>query len=129
MKGASSITPLGIRMPEELKAKIQESANKNGRSVNSEVISLLEIALSGSGISDREDSQSKVVIEELNKTVQQLVNIMSAQNESIELYKEQVMLIKALVKKETGYDVQEYLNERVNYDELGRDHIKELKNL
>lgn len=125
MKGASSISPLGIRMPEELKAKIQESATKNGRSVNSEVVSLLELALNSVGTSEREDNQAKEVIEELNKTVQQLVNIMAVQNESIELYKEQVMLIKAFVKKETGYDIQKYLDERVNYDELGKGHLKE----
>ncbi|MBF7978129.1 Arc family DNA-binding protein [Rahnella sp. LAC-M12] len=42
MKGASQIAPFGLRMPEELKDKISESAKTNGRSMNAEIVSILE---------------------------------------------------------------------------------------
>lgn len=45
MKGASHIAPLGVRLPEELKQKLQERAVRNGRSMNSEIVQILEDAL------------------------------------------------------------------------------------
>lgn len=48
MKGASHIAPFGLRMPEELKDKISESAKKNGRSMNSEIVQILEDAMQSS---------------------------------------------------------------------------------
>lgn len=42
MKGASQIAPFGLRMPEDLKDAIAERAKKNGRSMNSEIIHILE---------------------------------------------------------------------------------------
>jgi plasmid stability protein len=117
MKGASAIAPLGIRLPEELKIKIQESAAANGRSVNSEVVSLLEAALrEQSGEVQGKNSQ---VIDGLNETINQLVESIKLQAESIQLYKEQVMLIKAFVKKQTGYDVQAFLDANVDYEAFG----------
>lgn len=45
MKGASLIAPFGLRMPEELKEKISERAKSNGRSMNAEIVQILEDAL------------------------------------------------------------------------------------
>lgn len=45
MKGASHIAPLGVRLPDDLKQKIQERARRNGRSMNSEIVQILEDAL------------------------------------------------------------------------------------
>ena len=45
MKGASHIAPLGVRLPEDLKTKLQERAKRNGRSMNSEIVQILEDAL------------------------------------------------------------------------------------
>ena len=45
MKGASQIAPFGLRMPEELKDAIAERAKANGRSMNSEIVQILEDAL------------------------------------------------------------------------------------
>lgn len=45
MKGMRNITPFGLRMPDELKEKIQERALKNGRSMNSEIIMILQEAV------------------------------------------------------------------------------------
>ena len=42
MKGASNIAPLGVRLPDDLKIKIQERARKNGRSMNSEIVQILQ---------------------------------------------------------------------------------------
>lgn len=49
MKGASLIAPFGLRMPEELKTKIAERAKSNGRSMNAEIIQILEDAISNEG--------------------------------------------------------------------------------
>lgn len=45
MKGASLIAPFGLRMPEELKEKIAERAKKNGRSMNAEIVQILQDAI------------------------------------------------------------------------------------
>lgn len=42
MKGASLITPFGLRMPEELKEKVSERAKANGRSMNAEIVQILQ---------------------------------------------------------------------------------------
>lgn len=46
MKGASLIAPLGVRIPDELKEKIQAQAKENGRSMNAEILHMLENSLS-----------------------------------------------------------------------------------
>ena len=38
MKVSGKIAPFGLRMPKELKAFISEQANKNGRSMNAELL-------------------------------------------------------------------------------------------
>lgn len=45
MKGASLIAPFGLRMPEELKEKIAERAKANGRSMNAEIVQILQDSL------------------------------------------------------------------------------------
>lgn len=45
MKGASLIAPFGLRMPEDLKDKISERAKANGRSMNAEIVQILQDAL------------------------------------------------------------------------------------
>lgn len=42
MKGARDINPLGIRVPDTLKSRIQQEADKNGRSMNSEIVMILQ---------------------------------------------------------------------------------------
>lgn len=49
MKGASQIAPFGLRMPEELKDAVAERAKKNGRSMNAEIVQILEDAISDIG--------------------------------------------------------------------------------
>ncbi|PHM57022.1 Arc family DNA-binding protein [Xenorhabdus sp. KK7.4] len=42
MKGMRGIPPTGVRLPDELKEKLQERAAKNGRSLNSEIVMMLQ---------------------------------------------------------------------------------------
>lgn len=46
------IAPYGVRMPTELKEKLQELAKKNGRSLNSEIVRILEEYLQPVSIDD-----------------------------------------------------------------------------
>lgn len=45
MKGASLIAPFGLRMPESLKNKIADRAKANGRSMNAEIVQILQETL------------------------------------------------------------------------------------
>lgn len=45
MKGASQIAPFGLRMPEDLKTAVADRATKNGRSMNAEIVQILQDAL------------------------------------------------------------------------------------
>ena len=49
MKGASLIAPFGLRMPEYLKVKIAERAKSNGRSMNAEIVQILQDAVDSKG--------------------------------------------------------------------------------
>ncbi|AUU38622.1 Arc family DNA-binding protein [Proteus mirabilis] len=53
MKGMRNIAPFGLRMPDELKEKIQERAKANGRSMNSEIIQMLQYAIDEAEHMDR----------------------------------------------------------------------------
>lgn len=52
MKGASNIAPMGVRIPDDLKDKIQERARRNGRSMNSEILKILQDAISDESAQD-----------------------------------------------------------------------------
>lgn len=47
MTATRSIKPFGLRMQPEDKARIEERAKQNGRSMNSEIIQILKEALTG----------------------------------------------------------------------------------
>ncbi|EBG0211786.1 Arc family DNA-binding protein [Salmonella enterica subsp. enterica serovar Louisiana] len=47
MKGASNIAPFGLRMPEELKEAIASRAKSNGRSMNAEIVQILQDVIDG----------------------------------------------------------------------------------
>lgn len=47
MKGMRNIAPFGLRMPDDLREAIAERAKRNGRSMNSEIVQILENALTG----------------------------------------------------------------------------------
>ncbi len=45
VKGAQYINPFGLRMPEELRRRVEAAAAKSGRSLNAEVVYLMELGL------------------------------------------------------------------------------------
>jgi plasmid stability protein len=50
MKGASNIAPMGLRLPDELKEAIKERARINSRSMNSEIVQILQDAINSGGL-------------------------------------------------------------------------------
>ncbi|TIT87252.1 MAG: Arc family DNA-binding protein [Mesorhizobium sp.] len=47
MNGMRNIAPTGVRIPDELKIKLQARARRNGRSMNSEIVKILQAAVDG----------------------------------------------------------------------------------
>lgn len=45
MNGMRNIAPTGVRIPDDLKDKIQARARRNGRSMNSEIVKILQTAI------------------------------------------------------------------------------------
>ncbi|MBN5380655.1 Arc family DNA-binding protein [Serratia bockelmannii] len=45
MKGMRNIAPFGLRMPDELRESVAKRAKANGRSMNSEIVQILEDTL------------------------------------------------------------------------------------
>lgn len=115
MKGMRSVAPMGVRIPDELKKKIQEKSKENGRSMNAEIVFLLEKSFSNTESGKYNDklhkfSESKVALIEKLKTIIQL------QERDLELAYEQISLLKHNIKIATGFDIQEHFNKTVNYE-------------
>lgn len=55
VKNARDITPFALRMQPELRAQVEASAEKAGRSINSEIVNLISIGLSAVEFGNRED--------------------------------------------------------------------------
>lgn len=65
MKGASLIAPFGLRMPEDLKEKVAARAKANGRSMNAEIVQILQDVINIPSESDLDE-----VLEHLKSTVE-----------------------------------------------------------
>ncbi|MDF7631463.1 Arc family DNA-binding protein [Erwiniaceae bacterium L1_55_4] len=63
MKGMRNIAPFGLRMPDELRDAITARAKANGRSINSEIVQILEDAVSGKAKSIKFDMANGKPIE------------------------------------------------------------------
>lgn len=59
MKGMRNIAPYGVRMPESLKEALTIRAQKNGRSLNSEIVMILQAAVDGSSGSVEDFAQKE----------------------------------------------------------------------
>ncbi len=83
MKGMRNIAPFGLRMPDELREALQARAKANGRSMNSEIVQILQDAIDEKTINTtcesadflfslRKDEQYKIIItkEELNEMIE-----------------------------------------------------------
>ena len=78
------IAPYGVRLPAELKERLQESAKRNGRSLNSEIVTrltesylndadsarLLDSAQPGSFAAHAQDTLKKLTVEKVPELVQ-----------------------------------------------------------
>lgn len=110
MKGASLISPLGVRIPEDLKEKIQAQAKENGRSTNAEIVQILE-----SSFSKPDEGESKLtketsdhyqyllsmkdeIIEAQKETISHMENNINSLNEHINILKDHVEFLKGKYK-------------------------------
>ncbi|HAS0804886.1 TPA: Arc family DNA-binding protein [Enterobacter roggenkampii] len=107
MKGASLIAPLGVRIPEDLKEKIQTQAKENGRSTNAEIVQILESSFSK--LDEGESNRSK-------ETSDHYQYLLSMKDEIIETQKETISHMENTINS---------LNEHIN---ILKDHVEFLKN-
>ncbi|MBA7914608.1 Arc family DNA-binding protein [Enterobacter roggenkampii] len=106
MKGASLIAPLGVRIPEDLKEKIQTQAKENGRSTNAEIVQILESSFSklDEGENNRSNetsghyqyllSMKDEIIEAQKETISHMENTINSLSEHINILKEHVEFLK-----------------------------------
>lgn len=88
MKGASQIAPFGLRMPEELKDAISKRAAENGRSMNAEIVQMLEDSLSsddrrsrGLDLTGVSENQMEYIIDTMTqKLVDKVGEALAAEN-------------------------------------------------
>jgi hypothetical protein len=88
MKGASQIAPFGLRMPEELKDAISKRAAENGRSMNAEIVQILEDSLASDGRRSRgldltgvSENQMEYIIDAMTqKLVDKVGEVLAAEN-------------------------------------------------
>ncbi|MFS1564202.1 MAG: Arc family DNA-binding protein [Candidatus Arsenophonus phytopathogenicus] len=78
MKGMRSITPFGVRMPDDLKEKLTVRAAQNGRSLNSEIVMILQSAVNETSTSKTIESiaqtEADKIKEALEETLTKLYN-------------------------------------------------------
>lgn len=115
MKGMRSIAPMGVRIPDELKEKIQEKAKINGRSMNAEIVFLLEQSLSDIGF-EKYDGKLHELVESRGALIEKLKTVIHLQERNLDLAYEQIALLKHHIKTVTGFDVQEHFNKTVDYE-------------
>ena len=116
MKGASLIAPLGVRIPDELKEKIQAQAKSNGRSMNAEIVYILEQAMTDE--CDYSDSSYSQLIDAYEEKIKAMESYIKMQKQAFELATEQISLLKQHIKSTTGFDVQAYFDKNIDYEAI-----------
>lgn len=116
MKGMRNISPLGVRITDELKSKIQEQAKSNGRSMNAEIVNILEASMNAPEHDGSHTLQN--VIDAYENKIQAMESYIKVQTQAYELAKEQIALLKQHIKTTTGFDVQEFFNKVVDYEAI-----------
>ncbi|WP_407208762.1 Arc family DNA-binding protein [Citrobacter sedlakii] len=114
MKGASLIAPLGVRIPDDLKEKIQTQAKTNGRSMNAEIVFILEGAMSDNKHVD--DNLKEQLIDAYEQKIKAMEDYIKIQKQAFELATEQISLLKTHIKTTTGFDVQAFFDKTVDYE-------------
>lgn len=115
MKGASQLAPLGIRIPDELKTRIQDRAQKNGRSMNAEIMDIIEKSFSS-------NTDQQVMI--LQEKIRHLTGISDLKDQIIES-----MTGTISSQKETISALESSVSSLESHLELLKNHIDFLKNL
>lgn len=108
MKGMRSISPMGVRIPDELKEKIQEQAKLSGRSMNAEIVSILENSFTNT--EKVQDEESEKLIEAYKDRFLIMDKLIKTQANALELSSEQISLLKQFIKQKTGIDVQAFFD-------------------
>lgn len=116
------IAPYGIRMPAELKEKVQERAKANGRSMNAEIVNLIEDALKKDDFENEGALDTQSTVKALEDAIKSMVSVIEVQDTTIALAKEQIALLKHHIKISTGFDVQDFLNKSVDYEGIYSKH-------
>lgn len=78
MKGMRSIAPFGVRMPDDLKDRLTVRAAQNGRSLNSEIVMILQAAIDSVSALPKSNAEHMAAMqaEEFKKVVyEQLVKM------------------------------------------------------
>lgn len=88
MKGASQIAPLGIRLPEDLKEGIKARAAINGRSMNAEIVQMLDDAMHA--------NDSAPEIAKLRQEITTLKLMLALQERSIEMMQSTSLLNESI---------------------------------
>ena len=60
MNGMRNIAPTGVRIPDDLKDKIQARARRNGRSMNSEIVHILQTAVDNEAKPDNVEELAQI---------------------------------------------------------------------
>lgn len=106
MKGASLIAPLGVRIPDELKDKIQGQAKENGRSMNAEILHILDASFtqtSGTEVASLNEQLrhyaamlelKEQIIETQKETISHMEKSISNLEEHINILKDQIDMNK-----------------------------------
>ncbi|EME1466151.1 Arc family DNA-binding protein [Serratia marcescens] len=73
MKGMRNIAPFGLRMPDQLREAVTERAKRNGRSMNAEIVQIIEdaIAAEKTGFTSGDTAELMKVIRIQSELLQQ----------------------------------------------------------
>lgn len=99
---------MGVRIPDELKEKIQEQAKLSGRSMNAEIVSILESSFTNT--EKVQDEEFEKLIESYKDRFLIMDKLIKTQANALELSSEQISLLKQLIKQKTGIDVQSFFD-------------------
>ncbi|MEY0957275.1 Arc family DNA-binding protein [Providencia rettgeri] len=74
MKGMRSIAPFGVRMPDDLKEKLTVRAAQNGRSLNSEIVMILQSAVDETSTSNTISSIAQAEADKIKEALEETLN-------------------------------------------------------
>ncbi|HHP7419519.1 Arc family DNA-binding protein [Providencia alcalifaciens] len=63
MKGMRSIAPFGVRLPDDLKERLTVRAAQNGRSLNSEIVMILQDAVDSASSSPKSNAEHQAAMQ------------------------------------------------------------------